>query len=183
MGPQSHGSPRYGNFETPIWKSWDKKNHLDVAPMERCIKYYKGDSGGLPQVRAVVSLVSPSCPWLVLAPKVLQLCTKHLVLVLCKFVWVVEACQFFLVPSQSSSTPLYPSKWYESGNVPQLLTLTLFSVKELRAHKVRSTSFSFIFFTIFLMFGYEPKLPTSIWRDAMVIINMDDLNVWIQTCE
>jgi hypothetical protein len=29
---------------------------------------------------------------------------------LCRSVWVVEACQFFLVPSRSSNTPLYPSK-------------------------------------------------------------------------
>jgi hypothetical protein len=50
------------------------------------------------------------CPWLVLAPKVLQLCTNHLMLVLCKFMWAIEACQFFLVPSRNSSTPLYPSK-------------------------------------------------------------------------
>jgi hypothetical protein len=57
-----------------------------------------------------VSLVSSSCPWLVLAPKVFQLCTNHLVLVLCRHVWVSEACQFFLVPSLSFSTPFYPSK-------------------------------------------------------------------------
>jgi len=24
MGPQSHGSPNFGNFGTPIWESWDK---------------------------------------------------------------------------------------------------------------------------------------------------------------
>jgi hypothetical protein len=60
------------------------KCHLDVAPIERCREYYKGEGDGFPQVRAVVSLVSPSCPWLVLAPKVLQLCTNHLVIVLCK---------------------------------------------------------------------------------------------------
>ncbi len=58
------------------------KSHLNVAPVERHIVYYKGESGGFPQVWAVVSLVSPNCPWLVLAPKVLQLCTNHLVLVL-----------------------------------------------------------------------------------------------------
>ncbi len=50
------------------------------------------------------------CLWLVLAPKVLQLCTNHFVLVLCRSVWVVEACQFFLAPSQSSSMPIYPFK-------------------------------------------------------------------------
>jgi hypothetical protein len=35
------------------------KCHLDVAPMESCREYYKGEGGGSPQVRAVVSLVSP----------------------------------------------------------------------------------------------------------------------------
>jgi hypothetical protein len=32
------------------------------------------------------------CLWLVLAPKMFQLCTNHLVLVLCKSMWVVDAC-------------------------------------------------------------------------------------------
>jgi hypothetical protein len=86
------------------------KSHLDVGPVKRRKVYYKGEGGGFPQVRAMVSLMSPSCPWLVLAPKVLQLCTNHLILVLCKFVWVIEACQFFLIPSWSSNTPLYPFK-------------------------------------------------------------------------
>ncbi len=60
------------------------KCHLDVGLMERYKIYYKGEGGGFPQVRTVGSLVSPSCPWFVLAPKVLQLCTNHLVLVLCR---------------------------------------------------------------------------------------------------
>jgi hypothetical protein len=34
------------------------KSHLDVAPMERRRVYYKGEGGGFPQVRAVVSLVN-----------------------------------------------------------------------------------------------------------------------------
>jgi hypothetical protein len=77
--------------------------------MERRRVYYKGEGGGFPQVWAVVSLVCPGCPWLVLTPKVLRLCTNHLVLVLCRSVWVNKACHFFLVPSWSSNTPLYPS--------------------------------------------------------------------------
>ncbi len=39
------------------------KIHLDVAPMERCKVYYKGEGGGFPQIRAVVNLVCPSCSW------------------------------------------------------------------------------------------------------------------------
>jgi len=75
------------------------KSHLDVGPMERCKVYYKGEGGGFPQVRAVVNLVCLSCPWFVLAPKVLKLCTNHFVLVLCRLVWVSKVCQIFLVPS------------------------------------------------------------------------------------
>jgi hypothetical protein len=68
------------------------KSHLDVSFMERHIIYYKGEDDGFPQVWAVVSLVNLSYLWLVLTPKVLQLCTNRLVLVLCRPVWVVDAC-------------------------------------------------------------------------------------------
>ncbi len=122
------------NFE-----SLGTKSHFVVAAMERRRVYYKGGSGGFPQVRAVVSLVCPSCSWFVLAPKVLQQCTNHLVLVLWRFVWVNKAYHFFLVPSQSSNTPLYPSivLWAEK-HAPTLspsaifnLGLTFESLKEL----------------------------------------------------
>ncbi len=46
------------------------KCHLDVGPMEKHKVYYKGEGGGFPQVWVVVSLVSLSCLWLVLTPKV-----------------------------------------------------------------------------------------------------------------
>jgi hypothetical protein len=64
----------------------ETKSHFNVAHVESCRIFYKGEGGGFLRVWAVVNLVSPSCPWLVLAPKVLQLCTNHFVLVLCKFV-------------------------------------------------------------------------------------------------
>jgi hypothetical protein len=122
-----------------------EKSRLDVGPVERCKVYYKGEGGGFPQVRAMVSLVCPCCSWLVLAPKVLQLCTNHLVWVVCKPVWVSKVCQLFLVPSRSSNTPLYPSKCCELGSVPRLfpdsslfrclvLGLTFESFQELRVH-------------------------------------------------
>jgi hypothetical protein len=62
------------------------KSRLDVAPMESCKVYHKGEGGGFPQVQVVVSLMCPSCSWLVLTPKVFQLCTNHFVLVLCRSV-------------------------------------------------------------------------------------------------
>jgi len=66
MAPQNCGSPNFGN-------SLGTKSDLDVGPMGNHKVYYKGEGGGFPQVRAVVSLVCPSCPWLILAPKVFQL--------------------------------------------------------------------------------------------------------------
>jgi hypothetical protein len=83
MGLQSPGSPNWRDFGSPVGVPGEK-SHLDVGPVERCRVYYKGGSGGFPQVWAVVSLVCPCCPWLVLAPKVLQLCTNHFVWVVCK---------------------------------------------------------------------------------------------------
>jgi hypothetical protein len=61
------------------------KCHLDMGLVEKHRVYYKGEGGDFPQVRAMGSLVNPNCPWFVLAPKVLQLCTNHLVLVLHRF--------------------------------------------------------------------------------------------------
>jgi hypothetical protein len=46
------------------------KSHLDVSPVGSHRVYYKGEGGGFLQVRTLMSLVSSSCPWLVLAPKV-----------------------------------------------------------------------------------------------------------------
>jgi hypothetical protein len=40
----------------------ETKSHLGVGPMARHKVYYKGEGGGFPQVRAVVSFVSPSLP-------------------------------------------------------------------------------------------------------------------------
>ncbi len=72
---QSRENPNFGNFETPIWESRDKKSHLDVGLVEKRKVYYKGEGGGFPQVRAVVSLVSSSLP--VVRPSIKSAPTKH----------------------------------------------------------------------------------------------------------
>jgi len=86
---QSYRAPK--SRESPLARFRDshagvprEKSHLDVGPVESCRVYYKGEGDGFPQVRAVVSLVCPCCPWLVLAPKVLQLHTNHFVWVVCR---------------------------------------------------------------------------------------------------
>jgi hypothetical protein len=102
------------------------KSHLDVALVESCRVYYKGEGGGFPQVRAVVSLVCSSCLWLILTPKMFQLCGNHPLLVLCRFMWIIEACQFFLIPSWNSSMPSYPPKCCEPGGGPDSLGFRCF---------------------------------------------------------
>jgi hypothetical protein len=99
---------------------------LDVALMEKHKVYYKGEGDGFPKFESWWVLWIQIFPWLVLAPKVLHLYTNQLI------VWFVQIrvsdyVLVFLVPSWSSSTPLYPSKCCEPGNVPRLLSLLLFS--------------------------------------------------------
>jgi hypothetical protein len=147
MGPKVAGVPSLRISGLPLGSPMTK-SHLNVAPVERCKVYYKGEGGGFPQVRAMVSLVSLSCPRLVLTPKVLQLCTNYLVLVLCRSVWVSEACQFFLVPSRSFNTPFYPSKMLRAKErastlcsyVVLCLGFTFGSLRELGAHHLTPKS-------------------------------------------
>jgi hypothetical protein len=55
--------------------SLETKCHLDVGLVERHKVYYKGEGGGFPQVRAVVSLVSLSL--LVVHPSTKNVSTMH----------------------------------------------------------------------------------------------------------
>jgi hypothetical protein len=82
MGPQNHGSPNFGNFGTSIWESRDK-NVIWMWALWRGTKYtIRGKVVASPQVQAVLSFVSLSL-WLVLTPKVFQLCTNQLVVWFC----------------------------------------------------------------------------------------------------
>jgi hypothetical protein len=104
------------------------KWHLGVGPVAKHRVYYKGEGGGFPQVRAVVSLTSSCfCMWLVRAPKALKLCTNQLV-VWFVYVHVNNQClSFFLVPILELQHALLPPKRCERGSAPQLLTFSLFS--------------------------------------------------------
>jgi hypothetical protein len=69
------------------------------------------------------------CPWLVLTPKVLQLCINQLV------VWFMQVhvsdWSLVILPSPMSELQhaLLPLKCYELGSVPQLLIFPLFSLQ------------------------------------------------------
>ncbi len=58
-GPKVVGVPTLAILGLPF-ESPGTKCHLDVGLMERHKVYYKGEGGGFPQVRAVVSLVNLS---------------------------------------------------------------------------------------------------------------------------
>jgi hypothetical protein len=102
------GVPTLGISGLPLG-SPETKCHLDAGPVARHIVYYKGEGGGFPQVRVVVSFVNPNLHVARPSTKVFQLCTNQLVVWFC-----VVSCEWlkflstFLVPSWSSSTPLYP---------------------------------------------------------------------------
>jgi hypothetical protein len=57
-----------------------KKSHLDVASVRSCREYYKGEGGGFPRVRAVVSLVCPSARGLSEHPKGCKMSSNQLVI-------------------------------------------------------------------------------------------------------
>jgi hypothetical protein len=78
VAPQSCKNPNSRYFEPPFG-SFETKYHSDASPVGRHKVYYKREGGGFPQVQAVVSLVNWNCMWLILAPKVFQLCTNQLV--------------------------------------------------------------------------------------------------------
>jgi hypothetical protein len=62
MVPQSPGSPNRDSFRTVSGLhlgSPGKNSHLDVVSVRSYREYYKGEGGGFPRIRAVVSQVSP----------------------------------------------------------------------------------------------------------------------------
>ncbi len=101
---QSYWAPK--SQECPLARFQDshtgvsgEKSHLDVGPVERSRVYYNGEGGSFPQVWAVVSLMCSCCSWLVLTPKVLQLCTNH-------FVWFVcRPCEWVSLSTLPSPIP------------------------------------------------------------------------------
>jgi len=77
MGPQSHESPNFGNFETPIWiwASWKGTKYIIRRKVVASLKSGPWWILWVLWVRI--------CPWFILAPKVLQLCTNQLVVSFC----------------------------------------------------------------------------------------------------
>jgi len=60
-GPKVTGVPTLGILWVPFG-NLETKCHLDVSLVEKHRVYYKGEGGGFPQVRVVLSLVNLSLP-------------------------------------------------------------------------------------------------------------------------
>ncbi len=117
------------------------------------------------------------CPWLVLAPKVFQPCANQLVCWFCAGLldWV-NCLTFFLIPSRSSNTPLYPSKVLKVGSVlrdPNLFAVSIpilrlslprglgarhYPYKVLRAGERAPTSYSSAIFYLGITFEFFKEL-------------------------
>ncbi len=82
-GPKVAGVPTLVISRFPLG-SPRTKCHLDVGLVERHKIHYKGEGDGFPQVRAMVSFMSVSCPWLILAPKGSNYALTTLCLILCR---------------------------------------------------------------------------------------------------
>jgi hypothetical protein len=67
------------------------------------------------------------CPWLILAPKVLKLCTNQLIIWFVQIRVINWCLSLFLVPIPELQHAPLLSKCYEARSVPQLLVLSLFS--------------------------------------------------------
>jgi hypothetical protein len=108
MHPQNHESPSCENFGTPIWESWNKMP-FGCGPRGECREYYKGEGGGFPHVRVVVSLVSTRFPMVHLSTKNVQTILTNMLFGLCRSTseWI-SCLLFILVPSRSFNTPSIP---------------------------------------------------------------------------
>jgi hypothetical protein len=69
--PKVMGIPTLGISKLPLG-SPGIKQHLSAGPVAKHKTYYKGENGGFPQVRAVVSLVSLCLPMVRLSTKITQ---------------------------------------------------------------------------------------------------------------
>jgi hypothetical protein len=112
MKPQSRGSPgnaRFRDSHAGVPGVPGQNGHLDATPATSHRVYYKGEGGGFPKSGPWWMQMSLRLPVALPSIKGASTMHYHFMRVLCKPVWVSEACQFFLVPSRSSNTPLYPS--------------------------------------------------------------------------
>ncbi len=119
------------------------------------------------------------CLCLALAPKMFQLCTNQLVvLVLCRSVWMNDCLSFFLISSRSSSTPFYPQSATSQEACPNSLLgqyfhfrLTFEYIKELGNASIIISTFYFFKTSYSHMIFLQVLIQLTIWKYCMQIMN------------
>ncbi len=138
MGLQTRKIPHFKNFETLNLKVPRQNDIWVQAPWSSTKNIIRGKAVASLKSRLWWVLKIRVCPWLIRAPKVLQLCTNQLV------VWVVQvrvnnwlACHFVLVPIPELQHTHVPPKCCEPRSAPQLLILLLFSPFRLTIESIK----------------------------------------------
>jgi hypothetical protein len=131
---QSYGPPK--SWKSQLWEFQDfqvgvsRQNAIWMMVPWQAIEYIiRGKVVASPKSGPWWILWVRICLWLVLAPKVFQLCTNQLVVWFMHIWWVIKCSSFFLVPSRSFNTPLYPQSVTSQGACPDSLLFCCFHFK------------------------------------------------------
>jgi hypothetical protein len=152
--PKVTGVPTLGIMR--LWEFWDKMP-FGCGPHGEGTKYtIRGKVMASPKSGLWWVLWVRVCPWLVLTPKVFQLCTNQLVVWFCASPHEWLCLSFFLVPSWSSSTPLYPQSVASQGTCPP--TPCSFIVFTSNSHLTLSRSLGACHLLL------RPIVVTLLWR-------------------
>jgi hypothetical protein len=119
----------WGILRRPSWESWDKMT-FGCRPVAKHRKYYKGEGGGFPQVRNMVSIVSLCLP-------VARPCTKrcsnyaltNLLFSLCKSVWIIDLLVILPSPHpEALARPSTPKMLWTRECTPTLYLFVVFTL-------------------------------------------------------
>ncbi len=125
MGPQSCGSPNFGNYSH---LGVPGQNDIWVLVLWLGKKYtVRGKVVISPKSRPWWVLWIHVCLWFVRAPQCSNYALINLLFGLCKSVWIIELLVNLPSPISELQHTLLPSKCCEPGSVPQFLFLPLSS--------------------------------------------------------
>jgi hypothetical protein len=140
--------------------SLETKWHLNVGPVARHIEHYKGEGGGFPQVRAMVSCESMFARGFFMHQKCSNYALTNLLFVLCKCVWIIDLLIICLSPHPRA--PIHPSTpemlWAkERTPTPYPFVVFTFGFRVESIRELRGAS------TVMGGMGLRPKVPLTIW--------------------
>jgi hypothetical protein len=91
MGPQSRGSPNFGNFRTPSWESWDKMTFWVLVLWPSAKYIIRGKVVASPKFGPWWVLWVRVCIWFVYAPRCFNYTLTNLLFGLFRSSWVIKS--------------------------------------------------------------------------------------------